>query len=116
MPFWSRQCWCWRLWASWCSNRTTRFSLGFYFLGRGPSGDGATSGVGETMNVIGGARLASGQKLVGELCSAQDQNVQTRRVGKGLASAVTSNTKSVAAAEDQAKSSVSVDATLPPGF
>src|SRR6266851_4476206 len=37
MPFWSRQCWCWCLSASWCSNRTTRFSLGLYFLGRGPS-------------------------------------------------------------------------------
>src|SRR5271169_5013041 len=37
MPLWSRQCWCWCLWASWCSNRTTRFSLGLYFLGRGPS-------------------------------------------------------------------------------
>ena len=135
------------MWASWCSNRTTRFSLGSYFLGRGPrlgpvfswgicqgqlhlnesvgarnfriqrgglskfsnpraahratleskarqklprwrstcfrpypaqlktgpSGDGATSGVGETVNFIGGARLASGQKLVDELCSAQDQ-------------------------------------------
>src|SRR6516165_4229180 len=35
MPFWSRQCWCWCLWASWCSNRTTRFSLGLSFLGRG---------------------------------------------------------------------------------
>src|SRR5712672_2368041 len=36
MPFWSRQYWCWCLWASWCSNRTTRFSPGLYFLGRGP--------------------------------------------------------------------------------
>src|SRR5262249_57630452 len=59
MPFWSRQWWCWFLWASWSSNRTTRFSLGFYFLGRGPSGDGAT-GVGEIMNFIGGrASLAA---------------------------------------------------------
>jgi hypothetical protein len=35
-----------------------------------------------------------------------------------LASAVTPNTKSIAASEDQAnnKSSVGVDATLPPGF
>jgi hypothetical protein len=32
-----------------------------------------------------------------------------------LASAVTPNTKSIAASEDQAKSSVGVDATLPPG-
>ena len=61
MPFWSRQCWCWCLWASWSSNRTTRFSLGYYFLGRGPSGDGATSGVGEIMNFIVG-RLAAAKK------------------------------------------------------
>ena len=33
-----------------------------------------------------------------------------------LASAVTPNTKSIAASEDQAKSSVGVDATLLPGF
>ena len=38
-------------------------------LKTGPSGDGATSGVGETVNFS----LASGQKLVDELCSAQDQ-------------------------------------------
>jgi hypothetical protein len=44
------------------------------------------------------------------------QNIQTGRVGKGLASAVTPNAKSIAASEDQAKSSVGVDATVPPGF
>jgi hypothetical protein len=44
------------------------------------------------------------------------QNIQTGRVGKGLASAVTPNAKSIAASEDQAKSSVDVDATVPPGF
>jgi hypothetical protein len=50
--------------------------------------------------------------------SGPGQNVQTGRVGKGLARAVTPNTKAIAASEDQAnnKSSVGVDATLPPGF
>src|SRR6516162_290683 len=43
MPFWSRRCWCWCLWVLWCSNRTTRFSPGFYFLGLEPNGDWATS-------------------------------------------------------------------------
>jgi hypothetical protein len=36
--------------------------------------------------------------------------------GKGLASAVTPNAKSIAASEDQAKSSVGVDATLLAAF
>jgi hypothetical protein len=52
--------------------RSTCFRLYPAQLKTGASGDGATSGVGETMNFIGG-RLASGQKLVDELCSAQDQ-------------------------------------------
>src|SRR6516162_4100150 len=37
MPFWYRQCWCWYLWASWCSNRTAGFSVGLYVLERGAS-------------------------------------------------------------------------------
>jgi hypothetical protein len=53
------------------------------------------------MNFIGGRALASSKP---------------GRAGKGLASAVTPNTKSIAASEDQAKSSVGVDATLLPGF
>jgi hypothetical protein len=56
-------------------------------------GNGATSGIGETMNFIGETRLASGQKLVEELCSAQDQ----ARTSKTRESAVTPNTKSIAA-------------------
>jgi hypothetical protein len=48
--------------------------------------------------------------------SGPSQNVQTGRIGNGLASAVTPNTKSIAASEDQAKSSVGVDETPPPGF
>jgi hypothetical protein len=51
-----------------------------------------------------------------QLRTRSDVDVQTGRVGKGLASAVTPNTKSIAAPEVQAKSSVGVDATLLPGF
>jgi hypothetical protein len=66
------------------------------------------------MNFIGGR--ASRAAKSSSISSGPGQNVQTGQVGKGLASAVTPNTKSIAASEDQAKSSVGVDATLPPGF
>ena len=69
------------------------------------------------MNFIGGraSRATKSSSMSALFSSGPGQNVQTGRVSKGLASAVTPSTKSIAASEDQAKSSVGVDATLPPG-
>jgi hypothetical protein len=104
------------------SPETSSLAFNFCFrrypaqLKTGPSGDGATSGVGETMNFIGGrASRAAKSSSTSFVQLRTGQNVQTGQVSKGLASAVTPSTKSIAASEDQAKSSVGVDATLPPG-
>jgi hypothetical protein len=68
------------------------------------------------MNFIGGrASRATKSSSMSFVQLRTGQNVQTGQVSKGLASAVTPSTKSIAASEDQAKSSVGVDATLPPG-
>src|SRR5499433_2930226 len=137
MPFWYRQCWCWCLWASWCSNRTTRFSLGSYFLGRGPSAPipkfvspcctlryelwnqrGLLATVPfepEVRNPTCRTRWANfGFGTLGPVFTEHPNRTSRQRIS--VASAVTPNAKSIAASEDQAKSSVGVDATLPPGF
>jgi cytochrome c oxidase subunit IV len=102
--------------ASWSSNRTTRFSLGLYSLGRGPSGDGATPGVGETMNFL-GARIASSQKLVRSFVQLRTRPERANRASRQrMSERGHAEHKVDAASGDQAKSSVGVDATLPPGF
>jgi hypothetical protein len=88
------------------SPETSSLAFNFCFrrypaqLKTAPSGDGANSGVGETMNFSGGRASRAIKSSSMSFVQLRTRPERPNRVSKGLASAVTPNTKSIAASEE----------------